>query len=222
MALTGTLADMRVIDLLQYPHAGRKTGELLVRSPREEGRCYYQQGRLLHAVAGTLEGIDALVEILGWGDGDFEFHNDVGVERRTIEGDLHRAIMEALKTRDERRKAAPQEPARSDLLDRALAQTPSILEACVVDVRGHVIARAHRPGAPPVPAPLLEALGRAAQEHPRHGLRRILLEDEAGLVVLHRLPDGRSLLLCADHAATIGAVSLVAAKVSQSLAGGAP
>ena len=34
MALKGTLADMAIIDLVQFPHAGRKTGQLIISGPK--------------------------------------------------------------------------------------------------------------------------------------------------------------------------------------------
>ena len=52
MALKGTLADIGIIDLIQFPHAGRRTGELVVTADDHEGRLYYDKGSLVHACLG--------------------------------------------------------------------------------------------------------------------------------------------------------------------------
>src|SRR5512146_1795421 len=103
MALKGTLADLDIVALLQVPAAGRKTGELAITGPSgEDGHVFYLEGRLVHAQVGTVAGQEALVEVVDWTQGEFEFRLDARCQETTIEGDLARAVMLALKMRDER------------------------------------------------------------------------------------------------------------------------
>ena len=103
--LTGTLADIGIVELIQFPHTGRKTGELLINGKEMKARLFYDNGALHHALAGENEGLAALIEIVDWKEGQFEFHLNIRSEKKTIQLDLHRAVMQALKVRDERRQA---------------------------------------------------------------------------------------------------------------------
>ncbi len=98
MALLGSLMDIGIIDLLQFPHTGRKTGVLVVASPDDSARLHYLDGKLVHAITADVSGQDVLTEIVGWTEGEFEFRtNTAPSEEHTIHADLHRAIMQALK-----------------------------------------------------------------------------------------------------------------------------
>ena len=79
MALNGTLADLGIVDLIQFPHKGRRTGELVVTGAKDEARLYYIDGKLSHVGVGKLSGIEGLVEVVSWLEGEVEFlyfHSD--------------------------------------------------------------------------------------------------------------------------------------------------
>ena len=101
MALKGTLSDLGIIDLVQFPHGGRKTGKLVIAANGGEGHLYYDTGALVHAELGDFEGMAALVRMVDWTEGTFEFVPDTQPSRKTIELDLHRAVMNALRLHDE-------------------------------------------------------------------------------------------------------------------------
>jgi len=69
MALKGTLADLGIVDLIQFPHAGRKTGHLMITGPDGDARLFYENGALVHASLNDIHGMDALVRIVDWGEG---------------------------------------------------------------------------------------------------------------------------------------------------------
>ncbi|MBN2527665.1 MAG: DUF4388 domain-containing protein [Deltaproteobacteria bacterium] len=106
MALSGTLSDLGIVDLVQFPGTGKKTGELVIAGLDDEARLFYDQGGLKHVVCGDHSGLDALVELVSWEEGEFEFRLGSTCDEASMEIDLHRALMLALKTRDERREEA--------------------------------------------------------------------------------------------------------------------
>ena len=106
MALSGTLSDLGIVDLIQFPGTGKKTGALVIAGIDDEARLYYDQGSLKHVSCGNAIGLDALIDLVAWEEGEFEFRLGSTTDDTTIELDLHRALMIALKTRDERREEA--------------------------------------------------------------------------------------------------------------------
>ena len=60
-----------------------------------------KRGSLVHATLGDVSGMDALVRVVDWSEGTFEFLPDMEPEARSIDLDLHRAVMQALKIHDE-------------------------------------------------------------------------------------------------------------------------
>jgi hypothetical protein len=223
MALTGALADLGVVDLLQLPQARRKTGELVVEDGQQEARLYYEKGKLVHAALGGLRGPPVLVHLLGWDDGRFEFRGEVAAPETSIDVDLQHAVMDALKTRDEqneeRRKVEREAAARRDerlsqALDSFVSSNPWALHACAMGPDGVLVAEARREDGAPSPLGPLRSL---LEAWPRAGLRRTLLEDDLGTVAVVRLPDGKTLVVAAARGVALGAVSMTVGKLASSL-----
>ncbi len=211
---------MSPVDLVQYPHSGRKTGELVVSGPDGDGRLFYEKGKPVHAIAGGHRGMDALVEILGWHRGEFQFRLGIEAEESTIDLDLHRALMQALKLRDERGQEAPEPDVEAELtttLSSWLDSTPSALQAIVTDGEGEVVAAAHRGEDSGDAEALRKCLRELRTAYPRPNLRRGFLEDAAGIVVLMTLPSSRLLLVLSDDQAPLGAVARQTHKLADSL-----
>ena len=129
MALVGTLSDFEITDLVQYPHLGRRSGVLEI--IKEDLGCaraqlFYRRGRLIHVAVDSMKGLDALVEVLGWTQGDFEFRpGDFEVQSTTIDLDLHHVILLALQKKDEmNRDASPQVLAPHPLKFNEVLQIP--------------------------------------------------------------------------------------------------
>lgn len=221
MALKGTLEDMAIIDLIQFPHTGRKTGHLIISGDHGEATLFYERGALVHATLGDVSGMDALVRVVDWGEGTFEFVPDAEPEARSIELDLHRAVMQALKLHDElkmeEKKRRTQEASVENEGDQALTAKLSdflgsngfAMHASVVGPDGKLRASVDgAEGSPEGIEELRTTLHSVMQVHPRGALRRILLEDDLGTVVLVRLPNGGSLIAVAGKEASLGAVSM--------------
>lgn len=230
MALKGTLEDMAIIDLVQFPHAGRKTGQLVISGNDGEAVLFYEEGALVHATLGDASGMDALVRIVDWGEGTFEFVSGVAPEARTIELDLHRAVMQALKLHDElklqqekerTREASPHNEGDEVLTTRLsefLHSSDFALHACVVAPDGNLRASVDgAEGSPDGIEELRSILHSVVQSYPRGSVSRVLVQDDLGTVALVRLRSGSSLITVASKDASLGAVSMSVGRLAAGL-----
>lgn len=232
MALSGTLRDIGIVDLIQLPHGGRRSGALRLSSARGQAELFYSQGRLVHATLGSLAGLEALVDVVAWTEADFEFLHGVDAPRVTIELDLHRAVMVALKTGDERkaeeeRRATVrlQEGRDEERLERALAAFaaahPFAVHARIVDPAGASLAAVGEVSeAEHAASALSAALQALRRAHARAPLRRVLLDDSRGTVAFVPLDDERALVVLADPSASAGAVSMSVGRLAATLLNG--
>lgn len=101
MPLNGSLRDLGVAEIVQFPAASRRCGLLVLERDEERAELYYQKGELHHATLGALEGFPVLVEILPWRRGSFRFEPDLPPPRRSIDMDLGRALFQATLQGDE-------------------------------------------------------------------------------------------------------------------------
>ncbi|MFH1112484.1 MAG: DUF4388 domain-containing protein [Pseudomonadota bacterium] len=229
MALKGSLADMAIIDLIRFPHTGRKTGHLVITGTKGEARLVYDAGSLVHVTLGDASGMDALVRVVDWSEGTFEFLPDMEPEARSIDLDLHRAVMQALKIHDEL-KAEEEKRAKTDEgqgdTDEVLAgklkefcgSNDSVVYASVLYPDGNVRASADGAEGPLEGVhELRAALHSLMQFYPRDTLNRILIEDHLGTVVLVRLQDGGGLIAIAKQGASLGTVSMGVGRLAASL-----
>lgn len=214
---------MPVIELLQFPQAGRKTGELVVTSSGQEARIYYAKGKLVHAAMGTAKGAAVLVPVVDWTDGSFEFNSDVAAPATTIDVDVQRAVMEAVRLRDEAKEAArkappPAAPPANDKAQTTIkgfvSATPWAVRVSLTDGGGVVLADAAGEGTADL---AVEPLLTAVRAWPRPGFRRVLIEDDAGILVAIRLAAGTHLFVAAAKGSTLGVVTAGAAKLAASL-----
>ncbi len=228
MSLNGTLADLNIIDLLQFPHLGKKTGELTISANGKEAKIYYRKGSLVHVEIDDAEGMDALVRVVALAEGSFEFLIDVETESNTVDMELHRAVMQALKLHDEikaqeeHRMAVREKNGLNEGLGSRLVafitSTDFALHASVVSDEGEVVAEAHGPDGPPQGLDRLRStLHTFVTSYPRGGLNRVFIDDEESTVVLSRLKNGGSLLVVAGKDAPLGAVSINVAKLMERL-----
>ncbi len=231
MALTGTLSDMGMIDLIQFPNQGRRTGLLILTGQSDEARLYYRKGNLAHAVSGTREGQEVLISLVDWTEARFEFRPEVQTEATSIEMDLHRCLMTALKTRDERkleqeRLEAERQAHAKQLLDPALekhlqdylAANDWTLYVSVADGKGNTLAEARPAGGELRGMARLQAmLYEFAAAYPGEGLKRIFLEDQNSTVVLAKIHDELLLLAVAAAGRPLGVIAMSVGKLMNRL-----
>ncbi len=238
MALKGTLDDFTIVELIQFPYAGRKTGQLAIAgSGDRSAMLFYSEGKVIHATSGDQEGFEVVVDLVGWEKGEFEFRQGVEADRTTIDMELHQLLMQALKTRDERRfeeehrrlvsdEATPAITLPADELKAQLekmAQADSSIEyTCIITSGNDLIAEAkHSAGDGENYRKLRESLAALIGSYTRPTLRRVMIDDDLGSVVLASLGDDRALIVVIPDTSgqSMGAVSLKVSKMIGELTG---
>lgn len=105
MSLEGSLETVALPEVLQLLSDTSKTGELLVRGDRGEGRLWFAHGRLTGFSVGRAEqAADALFDLLRTGEGRFSFEADAGRPDDahrvgSEEGDEVRPVLEVAQAR---------------------------------------------------------------------------------------------------------------------------
>ncbi|HEY1754930.1 MAG TPA: DUF4388 domain-containing protein [Bryobacteraceae bacterium] len=217
MALNGTLEELAVLDVVQFVNQAHLSGSLLLKSGSEEAQLFYRKGGLVHASLGALSGLEVLIRIVDWTAGTFNFDAGAVTTEESIRMDLHRAVMYALKTRDERklesekRQAAEVPPVEKEIspderLAEAISQLEFVRQAVVFDGDGVLASTARNGAHGDELAPLCKSLAALTSDYPRGRLRRAILDDENGTVLVSCLPRKRWVVVVAERGVALGAV----------------
>lgn len=228
MTLNGTLSDLGIVDLIQFPSSGRKTGELKIVDRDREARLYYNRGRLEHVVSGDRKGMDALTDIVCWEQGEFKFLLGHEADEQSLNLDLHRALMHALKIRDELAERNRQKPNRMPsvappdpiqvCLEKFIEDNAPVQGVYLLSDSGTVLAKAAGGKSPQAKlAAAIEAVKQFIQAHHDAQFQRVLLEGELGTLAAVMLSSGAFSLLIADKDTALGAVSMTANRLAQAL-----
>ena len=218
MALSGTLEELAVLDVVQFVNQAHLSGSLVLKSGPEEAELFYRKGGLVHARSGNLSGVEVLVRIVDWTTGNFNFTPGAVSPEESIRMDLHRAVMYALKTRDERRleaekrkladaAEAEKKASPSEQLAEVISQLDFVQHAMVFDGSGMLGSAARKGVAGDDLAPLCKTLMNLTSDYARGRLRRAILDDEKGTVLLSVLPRNRCwVAVVAERGVALGAV----------------
>ncbi len=224
MALTGTLRDVSIVSLLQFPNTGKRSGLITVNSEGRKASFYYDTGRLVHAVLGHVTGEEVLVEVVDWTDGEFTFDTGVEPPEVTIEKDLHRCIMWALKERDERKKlseeqAPPQgQIPRSQKLEKLVSESESFVYASLIDAGGEVACSSSLPGeTSETITELQKSVSAMLASYPGSIPRRLIVDDEKFSMICEAITDKRVMMAVAEPGTRMGILPIAAAKLVEAL-----
>lgn len=159
--ISGDLAELGVGNLLQMFATGSQAGTLTLRHGEREGVVGFEAGVLRFVRAGPVAGMKALVRLLDWKEGSFEFHARLDpVADATEPLMLEAALLEALALADEDRHAGmrPYDPkARPRIADesRGGAEDLGKTEAAVLDLVRTGVTVERMLAVLPVPDPLI-------------------------------------------------------------------
>lgn len=99
MSLIGNLSDVAFGDVLRLFAASGKTGLLTASAPGgRQTLIRLQQGAVVHATAGRLQGDDAILDIFGWKDGQLAFVPEEKVIEPNVTLGVDVLILEGLRT----------------------------------------------------------------------------------------------------------------------------
>lgn len=109
--INGSIVDMPLPNLLQMVGHSSTQGTIVVERDGEQGWIAFADGQLIRAELGTLKGQDALVEMFGWSEGQFQF--EASIDAQTLPGaspePLEGAVMKAVCALDERARSGSAE-----------------------------------------------------------------------------------------------------------------
>ena len=152
----GRISGITLFGFLQLLEVERKSGLVVVAASEHEGRLYFDEGALIHAHAGHLEGLTAAYEILSWPEPLVEIFYKRRARQHTVQAPLQHVLMEAARLLDERTRTevpvAPAPAPRAEHLSRGDGGAKRLLEqarkidgtvsAAVIDcARGTVLAQ---------------------------------------------------------------------------------
>ncbi len=102
MAIKGNLNDMSLPSLVQMVCTEQRKAVLIVRHRRaEEGVLFFEDGEIVHARVGNLEGEEAAYHLLRWTDGTFRLGDQSRIPHHTINAPWRYLMLEAMKKVDE-------------------------------------------------------------------------------------------------------------------------
>jgi hypothetical protein len=118
--MQGDLAEYALPDLLQFIHATRKEGQLLLESgPTKAAGVYFARGEIVHAYCPPRVGVPAFYNLLAWQQGRFAFLKNAAPVERTIFDDLQNLLLDGLRRLDELRVVQQRLPPRDTVLHLA-------------------------------------------------------------------------------------------------------
>lgn len=136
----GVMRRVGLQEVLQMECLGRKSSVLEIFTNKIRGRIFINEGMIVHAESGALQGEVALYGLLALRNGEFNFLPFTEPQRRTITGQWESLLMEAARLSDEGASFFPEATAETGAA--ALPHSPEPAEASVAD--------AARPAAGPV------------------------------------------------------------------------
>lgn len=100
--LLGNFAVVSLFDVIQIIENNRQTGALIVTSPSADGEIYFNEGQIVSAKSGAVEGQNALIKFLDVAEGVFEFHRSESEYECTIQATNNMVLMlDLLRGKDE-------------------------------------------------------------------------------------------------------------------------
>ena len=127
--LTGSLAQLPLLDLLKMLAAGSQTGRLELSSGLDQGELYLNKGELLHADCDMQIGEAAFGRLAQWPNGQFRFEPGAPAPQRSIEKPLERLIADSARAASEReaiRRVVPNMEAIPRLARKAPGPTVTV------------------------------------------------------------------------------------------------
>ncbi len=109
--VVGDLKNLGIPEIVQTLHLGLKTACVTVtRGDGDEGRIFFENGRIRHCAIGDTSGEEAFYRMLRWQEGPFVIAHGQTTTVRTIEMDEMQLMMEGMRRLDEEGKDPVGEP----------------------------------------------------------------------------------------------------------------
>ncbi len=100
-ALEGDLRNLQIPNLLQTISMGKLTGRLQIKSRTDTAQVFFNDGTAVHCQLKGAEGDAAIVQLVGWEEGQFCFFREPKTDAKTIKKRLEFLIMEGAQFTDQ-------------------------------------------------------------------------------------------------------------------------
>lgn len=107
MPIEGDLKEIDLTSVIQVICTERRRAGLVVRRRGEEGVIFFDDGDIVHATLGPLEGEEAVFQLLSWKDGSFRMTDRVLSPARSVRRGWNQLLLEGLTKLDEERRDEP-------------------------------------------------------------------------------------------------------------------
>ena len=87
-------------EVIQSFCGARRSGQLTFRSGASSGYVFLQQGQVVHAIAGAVEGEEAMYLMLSWAAGYYALNDEILPHKRTISSTWEQLLMEGARRAD--------------------------------------------------------------------------------------------------------------------------
>jgi len=104
--IQGRLEEMSILDLMQSLEMGQKSCRLTIRHDGDTCEMFFTSGQCADAKLGSVEGEDAVFQVVRWPAGEFEIDFNSSASRSTISRTTTGLLMEALRLVDESQRDA--------------------------------------------------------------------------------------------------------------------
>lgn len=101
-AITGSLAQLPLVDLLKMLAAGGQSGHVEITSGLDQGDLFLDKGQLVHCECDMRTGESAFMRLVTWPNGQFRFEPGIPAPERSLEKPLDRLLAESARVASER------------------------------------------------------------------------------------------------------------------------
>ncbi|HFE66266.1 MAG TPA: DUF4388 domain-containing protein [Chloroflexi bacterium] len=226
MALQGSLRDMTVADLIQQYGQSGQTAVLRIQNHQNEAALYIHGGTVAHAEMGDQQGEEVVYRVLTWAEGNFTLEMDIPPPTTTITRSWSGLLLEGARRLDEAEQRTPieSEPTTevkkmatrrksdkiADVLSELLQESADIEGAAVIGIDGLVYSAnvPHRDlDVDLVGAAAAATLGlskRSVQQFKRGNFARVLIQGDAGNIIVVPLNEETLLVALTPNAVNLG------------------
>jgi len=139
MPLEGSLLDLSLANLIQLNCQEMNDVKITIQYLGKEGVIHCSSGNIAYADTGSLEGEEAVFEMLRWKSGDFRVTSNVPPPEKNVEKNWNTLLLEGMQIIDEGEEAMADKYSK---LVNDLKQMPTVNGAVVMARDGTVLADA--------------------------------------------------------------------------------
>ncbi len=230
----GRISDFQLTDLIQLLCLGRQTHGIHFEKDDQRGAIYFDEGEIIHAQVGALEGEEAFYEILSWEGGAFHLQKGEKSPKETIFKSWQNLLLEGLRRLDELRAHAQNVDDKISEIQKKLILTlennltvRGVILLAILDESGFVVASAVHPAFKeklevseivPLISKYLTVASENGKEFKFGAMDEIFNQFEKGLIRLVKIPQVNYFLVTlGDQQANISLIRLENKKLMKQL-----